>query len=172
MAARPAGEALERREHGDQRGPSSSRSPSRMTIRSALSVTNALVAPRWRYGRAAGRLLAEGVDVRHDVVAEAPLVPAGGGQVGVVEVGAHLGQRLLGDVEPELALGLRQGEPEPAPEPDAVRLAPQRLHRGRGVAGAERRAPAVVGHRNDEIGEGDLAVALDVDPDDLARSGR
>ena len=29
----------------------------------------------------------------------------------------------------------------------------------------ERRAPAVVAHRNDEVGEGDLAVPLEVDPE-------
>ena len=35
-----------------------------------------------------------------------------------------------------------------APEADPMGLAPQDLHRRRGVPGAERRAPAVVGHRN------------------------
>ena len=34
-----------------------------------------------------------------------------------------------------------------------MRLAPEPLHGGRGVAGAERRAPAVVGHRYDQVGE-------------------
>ena len=100
------------------------------------------VRPRGR------RLVAEGVDVGHDVVAEAALVARGGSEVGVVQVGPHLRQRLVGDVEPQLALGLGQRQPEPAPEADPVRLAPEGLHRRRGVAGAERRAPAVVGHRN------------------------
>ena len=40
-------------------------------IRSALSVTYALVAPRWMNGRAAGRDVAERVHVRHHVVPEA-----------------------------------------------------------------------------------------------------
>ena len=40
------------------------------------------------------RLVAEGVHVRHDVVPEAPLVARGRGEVDVVEVRAHLRQRL------------------------------------------------------------------------------
>src|SRR5206468_886447 len=57
----------------------------------------------------------------------------------VVHVGAELRQRAVGDVEPQLLLGLHQGEPEAPPQPDAPALAPQRLHRGGGVAGPERR---------------------------------
>ena len=99
-------------------------------------------------GPGRGRLVAEGVDVGHHVVAEPPLVLGGRGQVGVVEMGAHLRQRRVRDVEPQLPLRLGQRQPEPAPEADAVRLAPEPLHGGRGVAGAERGTPAVVGHRN------------------------
>jgi hypothetical protein len=94
-----------------------------------------------------GRLLTEGVHVRHDVVPEAALVAGGGDEIGVVEVGPHLGQRLLRNGEAQLALRFRQRQPQPAPQADAVRLAPECLHRGRGVAGAQRRAPAVVAHR-------------------------
>jgi hypothetical protein len=99
-------------------------------------------------GARRGGLVAEGVDVRHHVVPEPALVPRRRGEVRVVQVRAHLGQRFLGNGEPQLALRLREREPQPAPEPDTVRLAPEDLHRRRGVAGAQRRAPAVVGHRN------------------------
>ena len=94
------------------------------------------------------RLIAEMMHVSHHVVPEAPLVLRRRRQVGVVEVRPHRGERRVGDVEPELALALRQRQPHPPPQPDAVTLAPQPLHRGRGVAGAEGGAVAVVGHRN------------------------
>ena len=44
-------------------------------------------------------------------------------------------------------LALGEGEPDAAPEPDAVGFAPEHLHLARGVAGAEGGAVAVVGHR-------------------------
>ena len=89
-------------------------------------------------GPRGGGLLPERVDVCHDVVPEAPLVARRHGEVGVVEMRPHLSQRAVGDVEPELAFGLREGEPEPPPQRDAVRLTPQALHRRGGVSGAER----------------------------------
>src|SRR5213593_4133376 len=91
------------------------------------------------------RLLAKMMDVRHHVVPQALLVLGRAVEIGVVEVAAELGQRAIGDVEPELLLGLQQREPEPPPQPDPPALAPQRLHRGGGVAGAERRGVGQTG---------------------------
>src|SRR2546429_1465463 len=51
-------------------------------------------------------------------------------------------ERGLWNVEAELLLALHQGEPQAAPQADAAALAPERLHRGRGVSGRERRDPA------------------------------
>ena len=93
-------------------------------------------------------LLAEGVHVGHHVVPEPLFVLRRLPQVGVVEVRPHLGDRGLGDGEPELPLALGQRQPDAAPEADAVRLAPEALHLGGGVAGAERGTVAVVGHRS------------------------
>jgi hypothetical protein len=92
-------------------------------------------------------LVAEGVHVRHDVVAKAALVLRRDLEVGVVEVRAHGHQRRLGDVDAQLPLALGQGEPQAAPQADAVLLPPQRLHGGGGVPGAEGRAIAIVGHQ-------------------------
>jgi hypothetical protein len=50
-------------------------------------------------------LIAEGVDVCHHVVPEPTLVPRGNLEIGVVQVRPHLGDGLLWNVEPELALG-------------------------------------------------------------------
>src|SRR5438270_11263485 len=55
---------------------------------------------------------------------------------------AQLRERGLWNVEAELLLALHQGEPQAAPQTDATALAPERLHRGRGVSGRERRDPA------------------------------
>ncbi len=98
-------------------------------------------------GARGGSLVAEMVDVRHHVVPEATLVLRRDGEVGVVEMRAHLRQRRIRNLEPELALRFGEREPDAPPEADAVRLAPQPLHGGGGVAGAEGGAPAVVGHR-------------------------
>ena len=49
------------------------------------------------------RDVAERVDVRHHVVAEAPLVRGDGVEVDVVEVRAHLRERLVGNRNAELA---------------------------------------------------------------------
>jgi hypothetical protein len=92
-------------------------------------------------------LIAERMDVRHHIMAEAPLVACGDNQIGVIEMSSHLSNSRLWDVESQLTLGFGQGQPEPAPKANAVRLAPKRLHGGRGIAGAERRVPPLVGHR-------------------------
>ena len=60
------------------------------------------------------RDVAERVDVRHHVVAEAPLVRRDRVEVDVVEVRAHLRDRLVGNRNAELLLGLGEREPERA----------------------------------------------------------
>ena len=80
------------------------------------------------------RLLAQEMDVRHHVVAQALLVLRRAVEIRVVEVGAQLAQGVVGDGEPQLLLALHQGEPQATPQTDAASLAPQRLHRRRGVA--------------------------------------
>ena len=94
-------------------------------------------------GPRGGSLLAEVMDVRHHVMAQPLLMLGGALQVHVVQVGAQLRERLIGNVEAELLLRLHQREPQAPPQPDAPPLAPQRLHRRRGVALRQGR---VVGH--------------------------
>jgi hypothetical protein len=92
--------------------------------------------------RPGGRgLFPERVDVCHDVVAQTLFELRRARQVGGVEVRAQLGDGVGRNLEPELALALHQRQPQAAPQPDAAPLAPERLHRGRGVAGGKRRFP-------------------------------
>ena len=95
-----------------------------------------------------GRLVAEVVHVRHHVVAEALLIHRRLVQVRIVQVQTHLRDRRIGDRESELLFAFGQRQPDPAPEADAVRLAPETLHLEGGVAGAERGTVAGVGHRS------------------------
>src|SRR5207249_12088643 len=85
------------------------------------------------------RLVPEVMDVRHHVVPHTLLVLGGALQIGVVQVRAQLSERPVGDGEAELALGLHEREPQPPPQADPPALSPQRLHRGRSVALAQRR---------------------------------
>src|SRR2546423_1822048 len=88
------------------------------------------------------RLIAEVMDVRHDVVAQSALVLGRLLEVGVIEVRAQLRQGRVGNGEPQFLLAFHQGEPQTTPQADAPALTPQRLHRGRGVSSRERRDPA------------------------------
>lgn len=83
-------------------------------------------------------LFTEGVYMRHDIVAEASLVGGRGVKINVVEMGSHGGKRSLGNVQSELALRLSKRKPHAPPLPDTMRLPPEPLHRGRGVAGFQR----------------------------------
>ncbi len=56
-------------------------------------------------------LVAEMVHVRHDVMAEAPLVACSGIEVCVVQVGPHIGDGRVGDLDTQLLLGLCQRKP-------------------------------------------------------------
>src|SRR5688572_24090475 len=87
------------------------------------------------------RLIAEMMDVRHHVVTQPALVFGGFVEIGVVEMLAQLLQRRVRDLEAELFLRFHQGQPEAAPQTDAPALAPQRLHRGRGVPHGQRGDP-------------------------------
>ena len=95
-----------------------------------------------------GRQVSEGVDVRHDVVPEAPLVLSRRRQVDVVKVGPELLDGFGRNVQAELPLGFHQREPEPAPQSDPVGFAPEVLH-GRGrVPGAKWGLVRRTGQRN------------------------
>jgi hypothetical protein len=94
--------------------------------------------PEMDEGARRGRLVAHVMDVRHHVVPQAALVVPHGIEVGVVEMAAQIGQGRVGNGDPEVSLGFRQGEPEPPPEAGAVPPAPQGLHGGRRVTRAER----------------------------------
>jgi len=100
-------------------------------------------------GSGAGSLVAQGVDMGHHVVAEPPLVLRGHREVGVVQVVPQIREGGVGDVKPQFALGLHQGEPDPAPEAGPVLCPPQGLHLGGGVPGGEGGLiPRGVAHRN------------------------
>ncbi len=88
------------------------------------------------------RLIAEVVDMRHHIVTQPSLVFRGLLEVGIVEMGPQLRQRGVRNREAQLFFPLHQREPQPAPQADTAALAPERLHRGRGVARRERRNPA------------------------------
>ena len=89
-----------------------------------------------------GSLIAEVMDVGHHVVAQPPLVLGGLFEVRVVEMRAQLRQRRVRNREAQLFLSLHERQPQPAPQADAPALAPERLHRGRGVSCPEGRGPA------------------------------
>ena len=92
--------------------------------------------------------VAEGVHVRHDVVAEPLFVRGDRGEVDVVEVRAHVSECRFRNVSAEGALRLGERQPEPAPEAIARRGRPQVQHGGRGVSLGQRGAPRRgVGHR-------------------------
>ncbi len=94
------------------------------------------------------RHIAERMNVGHDVVAEAALVLGHALEVEVVEVGAHLGDRLVGDLHPERSLGLGQREPQRPPERMPRLWRPDLQHRARRIAlGERRRVPRAIRHR-------------------------
>ncbi len=107
----------------------------------------------------------------HDVVAEAALVPRRHGEVGVVEMRAHLGQRRSREC--------RGRAPARSPRAPARAAATARCGAARptGAASPARRSGCRAVSASDrrrssegEVGEGDLPVALEVDPNHLAGS--
>ena len=93
-------------------------------------------------GPGGGRLIAEVMDMGHHVVPHPSLVLGGLVEIGIVEVRAQLRQRGIGNLESQLFLRLHQRQPQPPPQTDTAAVAPERLHRGGGVACGERRDPA------------------------------
>src|SRR5687768_10686370 len=93
-----------------------------MMIRSALSTTYWLVAPRWMI----------------PLAAEALFVLSGPAEVDVIELRLHLPKRVFADaVQPQLALAPRQLQPETAPQPELVPRREQPKHLRAGVAAGE-----------------------------------
>ena len=93
-------------------------------------------------GAGGRRLIAEMMDVRHHVMAQPALVLRGFLEIGVVQVRAKLIHCCIRDPDSQILLPLHERQPQPAPQADAAALAPECLHRGRGVACGERRDPA------------------------------
>ena len=58
-----------------------------------------------------GRGVAEGVNVRHDIMTEPSLVRGDGRKIHIVQVLAHLGDRLVGNLDAERFLRFGEGEP-------------------------------------------------------------
>ena len=66
-------------------------------------------------GHGLGDLLAPGVDVSHDIVAQELLLLGSALVVDVVDVGLHLLDLLVGDIETKLLLGSSESDPELSP---------------------------------------------------------
>ncbi len=92
-----------------------------------------------------GRLLAEGVDVGHDVVAQLPLQLGHPLQIEVLAGVLQGLQLLLADLEAEFALALGEGDPEVAPDQGPAPGGEVLLHHLAGVAGGQGRGVAGVG---------------------------
>ena len=88
-------------------------------------------------------LLAVGVDVAHNVVADQLFPGLRHVVVHVVRVGLQLMDLLLGDVQAQLALGLRQGDPQLPPGAELIVVGEEVLHLPAGVAGGQGRGIAV-----------------------------
>jgi hypothetical protein len=109
---------------------------------SALSVTKQDVAPRCRMPRALGGEVAVVMHVRHDVMPKLTLVVGDLAEVDLLSLGAKLGNLLLANVEPELALALCQCDPEIPPDEGS---APGREEFAHGLAGIARDERVLVG---------------------------
>jgi hypothetical protein len=126
----PRGEALQGTKHGDE--PSEQKAePVAHHDEIGIVGDEGAGCPEVQKGACRRGLIAEGVNVGHDIVPEATLVPCGNLEVGIVQVGAHLRDGLLRYVESELTLGFRQRQPESSPQAYSMALTPQYLH-GRG----------------------------------------
>ena len=62
-----------------------------------------------------GAGLGKGVDMRHNVMAQLPLMPRGSLIIYIIQVRAHLVKLFVGNIEAKLLLALREGKPQPAP---------------------------------------------------------
>src|SRR4051794_10935734 len=142
-----AGESFQRPEYGNQ---PAEQEPEAVTHDDQIGVVGdeGAGSAQMKKGARCGRLVSKGVNMSHDVMPETTLIACGRSQVRAVEMSPHLAQGRFRNVQPELALRFGQGQPQPAPESDPVWLAPQRLHGGRGIPGAEGRLPTIATHRN------------------------
>ena len=80
-------------------------------------------------------LLAVGVNVAHDVVADQLLPGLGHIVIDSLGVGLQLVDLLLGHVEPQLALRLGQGDPQLPPGSEFVVVGEKILHLFAGIPG-------------------------------------
>ena len=120
-----------------------------------------------------GRDVAERVDVRHHVVAKAPLVRGDDVEVDVVEMRAHLRDRLVRNRHAELLLRFGEREPELAPQAVSHRRRPELEHRLRRVPLGERRRVAIVSrHRTANSVTQQLPLSLDDDAEIGAAADR
>ena len=92
------------------------------------------------------RDFAKRMHMRHHIVPKALFVLGDFGEVDVVEMQSHLGDRRRGNVDAEVAFRFGKREPEAPPEAVARLRRPERQHRRRRVALGERRAVPVVCH--------------------------
>src|SRR5687767_14258106 len=92
--------------------------------------------------------VAEGMDVRDDVVPEPSLIRSDHIEVDVIEPVTHLRNGFRGNLYAELPLRLGQREPQAAPQAVADSRRPELQHRRRRVPVRQRRGIAIVlGHR-------------------------
>src|SRR5687767_6349099 len=86
------------------------------------------------------RGIAESMYVCHNVVTESLLVIGNRVEVDLVEVRAHLPNRVIRNLNAQLALRFGEGQPETAPQAVARCRGPQLEHRSGGVSLGQRRA--------------------------------
>ena len=125
------GEGLEARQHGHRLGEHEfKRLADQDEIRIVTHVAARGAEVDDRFGR--GRHLAEGMDVRHDVVARAAFVFERHLEVDVLEVLTHLVELRLGNVQAQFPLGFGQRQPAAAPCGELLLWTPQFFHGRRG----------------------------------------
>ena len=88
-------------------------------------------------GLGVGTLLAVGVDVAHNVMADQLFTGFRHVVVDIPGMGLHLIDLLLGHVQPQLVLGLRQGNPQLPPGAELVVVGEEILHLLAGVPGGQ-----------------------------------
>ena len=118
-----------------------------MATRSALSAMSQEVAPRWMMALADGALLAERMDMGHDIVPQVLFQGLGPLEVDVVQVRPHLGQLGVGDRQAQFLLGLGQRQPEPPPRAEPRRRAERPRHLLAGIPRDQRRLEPLVQRR-------------------------
>ena len=96
--------------------------------------------------RRLGTLLAVGVHMAHHVVADLFFPLLGDFVVDVVLVGFQFVNLLLGNVQPQLPLGLGQGDPKPPPGAEFEVVGEKMLHFPAGIAGGQGGNIGIMGH--------------------------